>query len=326
MNEADIHKTAFRTYFGHFEYLVMPFGLSNAPGTFQALMNMIFEPYLRQFILVFFDDILIYSSDIATHLQHLHTVLSLLRQHQLSAKLSKCVFGVLQVEYLGHIITGEGVSTDPNKIKAIADWQTPQTVTQLRSFLGLSGYYRRFIKHYGLICRPLHDLLKKGKFHWTSVHDKAFHLLQQALTSAPVLALLNFQEPFVLETDASGIGIGAVIMQQGKAIAYYSSALCPRNAAMSVYEKEVLAIIEALKRWRHYFLGSKLIIKTDHQSLKFLTDQRLTEGVQHKLMRKLLEFDYTIQYKKGKENLVADALSRKSNQLMAISQVTPIWI
>jgi hypothetical protein len=136
----------------------------------------------------------------------------------------------------------------------------------------------------------------------------------------------NFAEPFILETDASGTGIGAVIMQQGKALAYYSSSLCPRNAALSVYEKEALAIIEALKRWRHYFLGSKLIIKTDHQSLKFLTDQRLSEGIQHKLMLKLLEFDYTIQYKKGKENLVADALSRKSGKLMAISQTTPIWM
>jgi transposase InsO family protein len=326
MHADDVHKTAFRTYFGHFEYLVMPFGLSNAPGTFQALMNRIFEPYLRKFILVFFDDILIYSQNAEQHVYHLHTVFSILRHHQLSAKQSKCVFGVPRVEYLGHVITQDGVSTDPNKIKAISDWETPTSVTQLRSFLGLAGYYRRFIKHYGLICRPLHDLLKKGKFHWTPIHDKAFKLLQEALVTAPVLAMPNFAEPFILETDASGTGIGAVIMQQGKALAYYSSSLCPRNAALSVYEKEALAIIEALKRWRHYFLGSKLIIKTDHQSLKFLTDQRLSEGIQHKLMLKLLEFDYTIQYKKGKENLVADALSRKSGKLMAISQTTPIWM
>jgi hypothetical protein len=287
----------------------MPFGLSNAPATFQALMNDIFGDYLRKFILVFFDDILIYSENMSDHLQHLSIALSLLRQFQLYAKMSKCVFGVSQVEYLGHVISAQGVSTDPTKISAIAEWATPKSVTQLRSFLGLAGYYRRFIKGFGVICRPLHDLLKKGNFNWTAQHDAAFSQVQQALISAPVLALPNFSEPFTLETDASGVGIGAVIMQQGRPIAYFSAALCPRNAAMSAYEKEALAIIEALKRWRHYFLGSKLVIKTDQQSLKFITDQRITKGVQHKLMLKLLEFDFSIEYKKGKENVVADALS-----------------
>jgi hypothetical protein len=249
MHEDDIHKTAYKTYFGHFEYVVMPFGLSNAPATFQSLMNDIFSDHLRKFILVFFDDILVYSQTMEEHLQHLHIALSLLRQHQLAAKMRKCVFGVSHVEYLDHVISAEGVSTDPVKISAIADWETPQSVTQLRSFLGLAGYYRRFIKHFGIICRPLHDLLKKGNFHWTEIHDIACKTLQQALISAPVLALPNFKESFTLETDASGSGIGVVIMQQGRAIAFFSSALCPRNAAMSSYEKEALAIIEALKRW-----------------------------------------------------------------------------
>jgi hypothetical protein len=166
MHEDDIHKTAFKTYFGHFEYVVMPFGLSNAPATFQSLMNDIFSDHLRKFILVFFDDILVYSQTMEEHLQHLHIALSLLRQHQLAAKMSKCVFGVSHVEYLGHVISAKGVSTDPAKISAIIDWETPQSVTQLRSFLGLAGYYRCFIKHFGIICRPLHDLLKKGNFHW----------------------------------------------------------------------------------------------------------------------------------------------------------------
>jgi hypothetical protein len=141
-----------------------------------------------------------------------------------------------------------------------------------------------------------------------------------------VLALPNFTEPFTLEIDASGNGIGAVIMQQGRPIAYFSAALCPRNAAMSAYEKEALAIIEALKRWRHYFLGSRLIIKSDQQSLKYITEQRVAEGIQHKLMLKLLEYDFTIEYKKGKENLVADALSRQFNKLLAISVAKPMWI
>jgi hypothetical protein len=144
----------------------MLFGLSNASATFQALINDIFKDYLRKFILVFFDDILIYSKDQQDHLQHLGIALSILQQHQLAAKRSKCVFGVNHVEYLGHVISAQGVSTDPSKVTAIAEWETPTSVTQLRSFLGLVGYYRRFIKKFGLICRPLHDLLKKGSFSW----------------------------------------------------------------------------------------------------------------------------------------------------------------
>jgi hypothetical protein len=328
MSDKDIPKTAFRTYSGHYEYLVMPFGLSNAPGTFQSLMNQIFAPFLRKFTLVFFDDILIYSKDLEEHIQHLATVLQTLQQHKLYLKLSKCIFASPQVEYLGHIITGSGVSTDPAKIAAISEWQTPATVTQLRSFLGLCGYYRRFVRNFGPICRPLHDMLKKGNFQWDIAQEKAFQTLKQAMVTAPVLALPNFNVPFVLETDASGYGLGAVLMQEGKAIAYYSSSLCPKNAALSTYEKEALAIIEALKRWRHYFLGHKLIIKTDQQSLKFMTDQKIVDGIQHKLMVKLLEFDFHLEYKKGKDNVVADALSRKQpdHSLSAISTVTPKWL
>jgi hypothetical protein len=326
MHEDDIHKTAFKTYFGHFEYVVMPFGLSNAPATFQALMNDIFKDYLQKFILVFYDDILVYSNDVQEHMQHLGIALSILRQHQLAAKRSKCVFGVSHVEYLGHVISAQGVSTYPSKVTAIAEWEIPQSVTQLRSFLGLAGYYHRFVKNFGVICHPLHDLLKKGGFSWTSIHDSAFHTLQQALIQALVLALPNFSEAFTLETDTSGSGIGTVIMQQGRHIAYFSAALCPKNAAMSAYEKEALAIIEAVKRWCHYFLGSKLIIKTDQQSLKYITEQRVAEGIQHKLMLKLLEFDFSIEYKRGAENKVADALSRQFCKLFAISAATPNWI
>lgn len=326
MKEEDIHKTAFHTYYGHFEYFVMPFGLTNAPATFQSLMNSVFENYLRNFVLVFFDDILIYSKDMFSHLQHLKLVLQLLRKHQLYAKLSKCMFDAPQVEYLGHVISREGVSTHPKKIEAVRDWPRPTTVTQLRSFLGMIGYYRRFVKNYGIICRPLHDMLKKEGFQWTDTQTTAFEQLKHSLITAPVMALPNFSEAFTLETDASGHGIGSVLMQKGRPIAFFSKSLGSRSAASSTYDKEAMAILESLKRWRHYFLGTDLIIKTYQKSFKYITEQKVSGGVQHKLLLKLLEFNYKIEYKKGKENKVADALSRREHTLMPIAVITPTWV
>jgi hypothetical protein len=189
---ADIYKTAFRTHHGHFEFLVMPFGLSNAPSTFQALMNYVLKQFLRRCVLVFFDDILIYSVSWTEHLQHLRAVLDVLRVHRLHLKRSKCSFATAAVHYLGHVITKEGVAMDSTKVAAVQSWPRPRVVRGLRGFLGLAGYYRRFIKNYGAIVVPLTQLLRKDGFQWTDAADAAFAALKAALTAVPMLHLPDF--------------------------------------------------------------------------------------------------------------------------------------
>ena len=195
----DIPKTAFRTHNGHYEYLVMPFVLCNTPSTFQAIMNSIFRPYFRKFILVFFDDILIYSPTWEQHLEHVQLTLVVLRQHQFYVKMSKCAFGKQELEYLGHIITHRGVKVDEKKIEAMVAWPRPSNITELRGFLGLTGYYRKFVQGYGLIAQPLTNLLKKGNFQWNDETEATFLALKQAMTSIPTLAMPNFSEPFTLK-------------------------------------------------------------------------------------------------------------------------------
>ncbi|XP_049355741.1 uncharacterized mitochondrial protein AtMg00860-like [Solanum verrucosum] len=185
-------------------------------------MNDIFRDHLRKFILVFFDDILIYSKDYASHLGHLKVVLDILKQNQLVINKKKCTFGQLKLEYLGHIISSEGVQVDPSKIDSMISWPSPRDIKSLRGFLGLTGYYKKFVKDYGKIVAPLTDLLKKDAFSWGERAQQAFEALKLAMTQVPVLSMPNFSQPFVIEADASGFGVGAVLMQNGKPISYFS--------------------------------------------------------------------------------------------------------
>ena len=223
VRENDVSKTAFRTRYGHYEFLVMPFGLTNAPAAFMDLMNRVFSPYLDKFVIVFIDDILVYSGSPEEHAEHLRTVLKILRERQLYTKFSKCQFWLDKVAFLGHVISAEGVSVDPQKIEAIVNWKLPTNVSEVRSFLGLVGYYRKFVEGFSKIATPLTNLLKKDrKFEWSDTCQHSFEELRQRLTTAPVLTLPSGNGGYVVYSDASRQGLGCVLMQDGRVIAYAS--------------------------------------------------------------------------------------------------------
>ncbi|KAA0043665.1 Transposon Ty3-G Gag-Pol polyprotein [Cucumis melo var. makuwa] len=326
MADEDVEKTAFRTHEGHYEFLVMPFGLTNAPATFQASMNTIFKPFLRKFVLVVFYDILIYSKNEADHVLHMGKVLSILQHYELYANQKKCHFAHKRIEYLGHVISGEGVAVDSKKIRAISDWPQPTNIKEIRGFLGLTGYYRRFVRNYGAIAAPLTQLLKKGGFRWTDEATIAFDKLKSAMLTLSVLALPDFNQPFEIETNVSGFGIGAVLIQDKRPIAYYSYTLALRDRARPVYERELMAVVLAVQRWRPYLLIGKFKVKTNQKALKFLLDQRIIQPQYQKWIAKLLGYSFEVVYKPGAENRAADALSRKPVEVHLFGLSVPITI
>jgi hypothetical protein len=328
MLPADEAKTAFKTHQGHYQFRVMPFGLCNAPATFQCVMNRVLQPCLRRSVLVFMDDILVYSKTMEEHVEHLREVLQLLQAQLLFVKMSKCSFACATLEYLGHIVSAEGVATDPRKTQAMQDWPQPTTITDLRGFLGLTGYYHKFVRNYGAIARPLTNLLKKKGFHWDDSATAAFNALKLAMMSTPVLQLPDFSKVFVVETDACDSGIGAVLMQDDHPLAFLSKPLRKLHQELSIYEKEFLALLMAVDRWRPYLQRSEFIIRTDHSSLCFLEDQNLQSPLQRKAMARLMGLQFKIKYKKGAENHAADSLSRVGHLLamQTCSELKPAWL
>jgi hypothetical protein len=270
----DVPKTAFVTRYGQYKFTVMSFGLTNAPAYFMNLMNKVFMEELDKFVVVFIDDILVYSRSAEEHGHHLRIVLGKLRDHQLYAKFSKCEFWLQKVSFLGHILTAEGVAVDPEKVTAVANWKRPTTVTEIRSFLGLAGYYRRFIEGFSKIARPMTKLLQKDrKFEWTGACEISSCELKRRLTTAPVLVLPDVRKDFTIYCDASRQGLGCVLVQEGRVVAYASRQLKTHEQNYPTHDLELAAVVHALKIWRHYLIGNKCEIYTDHKSLKYIFTQ-----------------------------------------------------
>ncbi|GJW20065.1 putative reverse transcriptase domain-containing protein [Tanacetum coccineum] len=315
VREEDIPKTAFRTRYGHYEFQVMPFGLTNAPAVFMDLMNRVCKPYLDKFVIVFIDDILIYSKNKQEHEEHLKLILELLKKEELYAKFSKCEFWIPKVQFLGHVIDSEGIHVDPAKIESIKDWTSPKSPMEIRQFLGLAGYYRRFIEGFSKIAKPMTKLTqKKVKFVWGDKQEAAFQLLKQKLCSAPILALPEGSEDFIAYCDASKKGLGAVLMQREKVISYASRQLKIHEKNYTTHDLELGAVVFALKIWRHYLYGTKCTVFTDHKSLQHILDQKELNMRQRRWLELLSDYDCDIRYHPGKANVVADALSRKERE------------
>ena len=311
LKEEDVPKTAFRTPFGLYEFLVLPFGLTNAPATFQRLMNEVFHDFIREgFVVVYLDDVLVFSNTEEEHLAHLERVFKRLREHSLLAKLVKCDFWKKQLRYLGHIIGANGLQVDPDKVKVVAEWPTPTSVTEVRSFLGLANYFRKFVQGYSMIAVPLTKLTgSKATWKWEQEEQTAFETLKEKLVQAPVLTLPDVQKPFQVVCDACDYGIGAVLLQDGQVVAYLSKKLNDAERNYSTTEKELLAVVTALLEWRCYLLGKPVRVITDHRCNTFLSQQTGLSPRRARWAERVSEFDIEWVWEPGKTN-IADPLSR----------------
>ena len=319
MEETSIQKTAFHTNRGHFEFIVMPFGLCNAPATFQRLMNKVFADKLDKFIAVYLDDILIFSQSLEEHWEHLRWALARLREAKLYGRLHKCEFLKDQVEYLGFEVGPRGIQASPGKVRAIIEWPRPQSVHDIRSFLGLASYYRGFVRGFSEMARPLTQLTKIGvEWKWSEAQHRAFNRLKLALTTAPVLKLPDFDRQFVVTTDASDAAVGAILEQDFgnglQPVAFASRKLNDAEMRYSAYERELLGIVWALAQWKHYCRGPhSVIIQTDHAPLRHLPNQASVNTRVWKWINVMQGYNLEIRHIPGKRN-PADTLSRQDKK------------
>ena len=317
MDPTDREKTAFCTPEGLFEFNMMPFGLCNAPATFQRLMNSVLAGLHWKSCLVYIDDIVVVGKSIDEHLLNLQQVLEQLRQAGLKLQPGKCKFLQTQVTYLGHVVSAQGVSPDPEKTSQIESWPMPQSAKDVQRFLGLANYYRRFIKSFATIAKPLHRLTEKGvAFSWTPECENSFNLLKTQLTSAPTLTLPDWSRPFILDTDASDTGIGAVLswlQEDGSecVVAYASRVLSKQERNYCVTRRELLAVVSFLQHFKQYLFGKPFTIRTDHSALTWLQNFKHLEGQLARWLKQLQEFEFTIVHRPGKMHRNADAMSRR---------------
>jgi hypothetical protein len=312
IRESDIPMTAFVTHYRQYEFTVMSFGLTNALAYFMNLMNKVFMEELDEFVVVFIDDILVYSKSVEEHEKHLRVVLEKLRAHKLYAKFSKCEFWLEKISFLRHILTAEGVAVDPEKVETASNWRQPTNVSEIRSFHGLAGYYRRFIEGFSKIARPMTELLKKlKKFTWTEICERSFQELTRRLTTTLVLTLPDIQWDFIIYSDASRQGLGCVLMQDGKVVTYVSRQLKPHEQNYSTHDLEFAAIVHALKIWRHYLIGNKYEIYTDHKSLKYIFTQPDLNLRQRRWLELVKDYNLEIHYHPGKSQCSGGCLKQR---------------
>ncbi|KAI9187093.1 hypothetical protein LWI28_024339 [Acer negundo] len=319
----DEWKTAFKTREGLYEWLVMPFGLSNAPSTFMRVMNQALRPFIGKFVVVYFDDILIYSANPELHLQHIREVLCVLRREKFVAATKKCVFMTPKVLFLGYVIFGEGLQVDESKIEAVRQWPQPKTITEVRSFHGLTSFYRRFIPHFSSIMAPVTECMKGVKFQWTTETEEGFQQIKEKLITAPILVLPDFSQPFELHSDASKVGIGAVLSQGRKPVAYFSEKLSGSRVPYSTYDIEFYAVVQAVKHWWHYLFHREFILYTNHDSLRHLHSQEKISSRHASWSAYLQQFTFVLKHKAGVTNRVADALSQRVNLLSTMVVQVP---
>lgn len=301
----------------------MPFGLSNAPSTFMRVMNQALRPFIGKFVVVYFDDILIYSTSANEHLNHVRDVLLVLRKEKFYAAVTKCSFLTDKVLFLGYVVSRDGLAVDTNKVEAIRNWPQPRSITEVRSFHGLASFYRRFIPHFSSLMAPLTDCIKGAKFNWTDDAAIAFNEIKHKLTTAPLLVLPDFSMPFELHCDASKTGIGAVLSQSSRLVAYFSEKLSGSKLRFSTYDIEFYAVVQAVKHWRHYLFQREFILFTDHDSLKYLTSQDKISSRHASWQAYLQQFTFVVKHKSGISNRVADALSRRHSLLCEMRVTVP---